>query len=196
MDLQTISRTETGATTLAMLKSNSRIRHSSEDDLLQDLLDEAEEQFEADTNRALLPTQYKLGLSRIIPTFQLPRPPFLSFASLKYTPYGGSEVTVDTSAYAVRYVEMLPTFTIPDLLEQAGSMEITWNAGWENADAVPKRAKRAIYMLATHWASSGRTAVHMDKRIMDVEKTTPLGYRHIVKKMQIKNADGGLNGGY
>ena len=196
MDLQTISRTETGCTTLAKLKANLRIRHTSEDELLQDFLNAAEEQFEADTNRSILPTQFKLGISRIIPTFQLPRPQFLSFESLKYTPYGGTEVTVDTSAYEVRYVEMLPTFTIPDLLEQAGEMEIIYNSGWQNADAVPERVKRAIYMLATHWATSGRTAVHMDKRIMDVEKISPLAYQTLVARLRVPNADGGLNGGY
>lgn len=196
MDLQTISRTETGCTTLAKLKANLRVRHVSEDDLLQDLLDAAEEQFEADTNIAVLPTQFKLTLSRVIPTFQLPRPKFLSFESLKYTPTGGTEVTVDTSAYEVRYVEMLPTFTIPDLLEQAGTMEIIYNAGWEDADAVPLMVKQAIYLLASHWATSGRTAVHMDRRIMDVEKVTPLAYTRIVDRVRIKNADGGFNGGY
>lgn len=196
MDLQTVSRTTTGATTLANLKANARIRHSSEDTLLQSLLDAAEEQFEADTNIPVLPTQFKLGLSRVIPTFQLPRPPFLTFESVKYTPTDGTEVVVDTDALTLRYVEMLPTFTIEDLTATDGTMEIIWNAGYEDAAAVPARVKQAIYLLATHWAQGGRSAVHMDKRIMDVEKTTPLAYTRIVDRMRIKNADGGLNGGY
>lgn len=178
-----------------LVKANERIRHASEDTLIDFWIAAADRYIEKRTNRALLTQTLKLRLRRILPTVQLPKPPFQQLVSITVAPAQGMAPTIDTSTVKNRIVDMIPVIDIPGLSDADGTMEIEYKAGWTEAAKVPSDLRLASLLIASHWATS-REASFMDPRIMQVEKKIPFGFDELIKEQRIINVNEAINGGY
>lgn len=177
----------------ALVKSNKRILHDSEDALIAFWIKAADQYVEKRGNIALMQQTFVLRLRRILPCVQLPRPPLNTVTSVKYTPEGGSEQTLASPNDKVRIDRMLPT--IDTGLEcQAGTMEIEYVAGADDPDKVPAPLRQATLLLASHYLTS-REASYFEPRIMQVEKKIVFGVDELVKEYRVPNGTD-LNGGW
>jgi uncharacterized phiE125 gp8 family phage protein len=178
-----------------LVKANKRVRHASENDLIDFWIAAADRYIEKRTNRSLLTQTLKLRLRRILPTVQLPRPPFQDLVSITVAPAQGTAPTIDVSTVKNRIVDMIPVIDIPGLPEADGTMEIEYKAGWSEAAKVPADLRLASLQLASHWMTS-REAAFMDPRIMTVEKKIAFGVDQLVKEHRVINVNEAINGGY
>lgn len=193
MDLTLKTPTEKTSIDISLVKKGKRIRHSSEDDLIEFWIKAADEYVEKRTNLALMEQTFVLRLRRILPAVQLPRPPLKTITSVKYAVTGGTEQALSDPNDRVRIDRMLPTIDT-GLVEQAGTMEIEYVVGADDPDKVPAALRQATYLLAAHYVTS-REAVYFEPRIMQVEKTISFGVDQICKEHRIPNATD-LNGGW
>lgn len=193
MDLTLKTPAEKTSIDINLVKKGKRIRHSSEDDLIEFWIKAADEYVEKRTNLALMEQTFVLRLRRILPAVQLPRPPLKTITSVKYAVTGGTEQALSDPNDRVRIDRMLPTIDT-GLVEQAGTMEIEYVVGADDPDKVPAALRQATYLLAAHYVTS-REAVYFEPRIMQVEKTISFGVDQICKEHRIPNATD-LNGGW
>ncbi len=178
-----------------LVKANKRVRHANEDALIDFWIAAADRYVEKRTNRALLTQTLMLRLRQVLPSVQLPRPPFQQVASVTITPAQGPAPTIDVSTIKNRIVDMIPVIDIPGVSEVDGTMEIEYLAGWGEAAKVPADLRLASLQLASHWMTS-REAAFMDPRIMTVEKKIAFGVDELVKEHRVINVNEAINGGY
>ncbi|WP_306049188.1 head-tail connector protein [Oceaniradius stylonematis] len=198
MDLQIVTPHDGRTITAELVRNNMRVSNQTEDTLIEGYIDAAEGWISAEYNRPLLPVSYRLTYDQVYPKFALPRPPFRSFTSLVYQVENSDAVTVDTTGMEPRYQQMLPEFEIAALEDEpvhAGTMTIEWEAGYENAAAVPAPVKQAVLLLASHWFTH-RGASHMDQRLMDIPKTIPFGVRDLLRSWRVPNVGDEQTGRY
>jgi uncharacterized phiE125 gp8 family phage protein len=176
-----------------LVKAGKRIRHGSEDDLIEFWIRAADEYVEKRTNLSLMEQTYVLRLRRILPSVQLPRPPLKSITSVKYAVTGGTEQVLSDPDDRVRIDRMLPTIDT-GLVEHAGTMEIEYVVGADDPEKVPAALRQASYLLAASWVES-RAATYQEPRIMQVEKKISFGVDQLTKELRVPNGTD-LNGGW
>lgn len=176
-----------------LVKAGKRIRHGSEDSLINFWIAAADEYVEKRTNLALMEQTFVLRLRRILPSVQIPRPPLKTITSVKYAVTGGTEQVLSDPDDRVRIDRMLPTIDT-GLVEQAGTMEIEYVVGADDPEKVPAALRQASYLLAAHYLTA-REASYREPRIMQVEKTISFGVDALVKEFRVPNATD-LNGGW
>jgi uncharacterized phiE125 gp8 family phage protein len=129
-----------------------------EDDLT-DILRDAVDYVEAETDLILCPSKWRWTLDYFpCAVLHLPIRPVLGVTRFRYLDTGGSWQTVDSSLYRVDglaeppVIRLLPTATWPTTKSDAwGTVEIEMTAGHIGLDRVPSQAKRAILLLCGHW---------------------------------------------
>lgn len=178
---------------VALVKAGKRIRHGSEDSLIQFWIAAADEYVEKRTNLALMQQTFVLRLRRILPAVQLPRPPLKSITSIKYAAAGGTEQVLSDPDDRVRIDRMLPTIDT-GLVEQAGTMEIEYVVGADDPEKVPAALRQASYLLAAHYVSA-REAGYFEPRIMQVQKKIEFGVDTLLAQYRVPNGTA-LNGGW
>lgn len=193
MDLTLKTPAEKTSIDISLVKKGKRIRHSSEDDLIQFWIKAADEYVEKRTNLALMEQTFVLRLRRVLPSVQLPRPPLKSITSVKYAVTGGTEQVLSDPDDRVRIDRMLPTIDT-GLVEQAGTMEIEYVVGADDPEKVPTALRQASYLLAASWVES-RAATYQEPRIMQVEKKISFGVDQLTKELRVPNGTD-LNGGW
>jgi uncharacterized phiE125 gp8 family phage protein len=143
--------------TVADVKTQLRIGHDSEDDLINGLIRAAREEVEARTGIAMIAQHWRLALDRW-PRFgrvALLRYPIVEILSV--TVYGteGEASLVDPSTYEVDLASRparLYFATRPEPIRIMNGIEIDFSAGFgPDAQNVPERLKRAILVLVAHW---------------------------------------------
>lgn len=175
---------------VALAKGARRIRHASEDHLIEFWIAAADAHVEKSTNRALMEQTLVLRLRKILPTVFLPRPPLSQIIHVKYTPENGDTVTVDEEGYRQsidRMVTRLDIYEVP-ILGRRGTMEIEYVAGASDPCDVPPPLRQASLMLVGHWLMA-REATYMDPRIMNISKKTELGFDELVREYRVPNGD-------
>lgn len=179
-----------------LVKANKRIRHASEDTLIEFWIKVADAYVEKRTNRALMRQTLVLRLSRVLPFVYLPRPPFFEMTHVRYTPEDGDLVTVATEGYTRITDSMLQRIDITALggYCQNGTMEIEYTAGADDPEDVPAPLRQASLLLASHYLTS-REAAFMDQRVMNVEKKIVFGVDELVKEYRVPNGSS-LNDGW
>ena len=179
-----------------LVKAGKRIRHASEDDLIDFWIKAADQYVEKRTNLALMEQTFVLRLRRVLPTVYLPRPPLASIVHVKYTPEGGSEVTVAEEDRDTTHDRMLARIDIHEIptLGRSGTMEIEYVAGADDPEKVPAPLRQASYLLAAQWLTA-REAEYLDPRIMKVNKKISFGVDEACKEYRVPNGTD-LNGGW
>lgn len=150
------------------LKQNHGITISDDDEMLQDLIEDAREYVERSVwgGVALLTQTWDLTLPRFpcgAESLPLPRPPLQSLTHVKY--FDGNnqlttlyESTGTTSSLIVTTPHRAPGTLTPAVSTQwpaticrPDAVQIRFVAGYASAAACPKLFRRAINMLVGHW---------------------------------------------
>lgn len=174
-----------------LVKAGKRIRHASEDQVITFWIAAADAYVEKRTNLALMEQTIQLRLRRILPFVLLPRTAAADVQSVKYTPDGGSEVTI---ADYDQTVDRMLTRLDFDLVEQAGTMTIDYKAGATDPEDVPAPLRQASYLLAANWLVA-REAAYLDPRVLSVSKKIEFGVDELVAGFRVPNGTA-LNGGW
>jgi len=157
--------------TLTEAKSHLRVDISDDDTLIEGLITAARDMIEKMARRALITQTWRYSLDGWPggDEIRLPRPPLQSVASIVYKESDGTSNSWDTAAYIVdsdsepgrvvlAYGESWPSVT----LYPAAPIQITFVAGYGDADDVPETWKQAIKLLVAHWYEN-REAIQMEK---------------------------------
>jgi uncharacterized phiE125 gp8 family phage protein len=139
-------------------KAHLRITHATEDTLVARLVKAAREHVEDRTGRALVTQTWKMWL-RAFPrsgAIELPRPPLVSVTSITYLDADGASQTLSSDAYAVYpegfkgRVKLKAGESWPATAEDEKAVEITFEAGYGDAAAVPAAVTSAMLLLVEH----------------------------------------------
>lgn len=141
-------------------KSQLRVDGNDENDFITGLITAAREHVEQVSRRSLMPQTWRLSLDAwpCSDEIELPKPPLQSVTSVIYKDTVGAQTPLSTSAYiadsdsepgrvVLAYGQSWPSGT----LYPANPIQITYVAGYSNADAVPAWAKQALKLIIGHW---------------------------------------------
>jgi uncharacterized phiE125 gp8 family phage protein len=161
--LKVITPPETEPITLAEAKTHCRIDGNEEDSFINGLITSAREYSEGYQNRAYVTQTLEQTFDRW-PCFpvDIPRPPLVSVASVKYFGTNNAEYVLGTDKYfvdvdsepgriALNYSVTLPTTT----LRPINAVKIRYTAG---ASSVPKKFKQAMFLLIGYWFENREAA--------------------------------------
>lgn len=150
-----ISRTEA--------KLHLRVDGSDEDDLIDLLIAAAREYCEPIARRAFMPQTLLMAFAGW-PTradrnyLELLRPPVQSVSHIKYYDSSGTLQTMTESDYVADLVATPARIYLADgaswpseTLRAGLAIQVTYLAGYADADAVPARYKQAMLLLIGHW---------------------------------------------
>lgn len=146
--------------TLELAKKHVRQDLDVDDDLLTDTIQTAREYLESESGRALMVQTWDLFLDDFPceREIELPMPPLRSVASVQYTPEGGSQQTIPAADYVVdtasepgRIVLAREASWPSDTLVAANGIVVRFEAGYDDADSVPKLARQGILLLVGEW---------------------------------------------
>lgn len=148
--------------TLDEAKSQLRILHSDEDDLLNRFIVAARNYVEAITGRALITQTWDLTLddfpARESGLIELPKAPLQSVTSVTYTDTAGDPQTWDAGEYVVstasRVGKIYPAYGYqwPSTQAQREAVAVRFVAGYgDDVDDVPDDIRHAILMLIGHY---------------------------------------------
>jgi uncharacterized phiE125 gp8 family phage protein len=169
-------------------KAHLRVDHTADDTLIDALISAATQSAENTTQRALLTQTLEMRLdawpaSRV----WLPRPHAATIVSVKYTPYGGTEQTLASAAYALRTGTdpgqlifdrlLLPGDALATL---AAPIAIRYTAGYGLAAAVPAAIKQAMLLMIGHWYAN-REAVS----IGNVTNEVPMAAQYLLQPYRV-----------
>lgn len=160
MALERITAPTTYPVDLPILHEHLRLSHTDEDALLLDYLRAACAYVEQQTRRALMSQQWRLSLEcwpSSTALIELPRPPLASVESITYIGAAGLRNTVAAEQYATSSPSPLPGVAPiwgeiwPAARPERDSVQITYSAGYADAQDVPADLCNAILLLIAHW---------------------------------------------
>ena len=153
--------------TTAEAKAHLRLDSSDDDSYVEELLAAAVEKVENDCGVWLLTREAELYLDGFpfsrseTPTSTveicIEKRPVTAVNSIKYYDSSNQEQTLDSAVYQVDLKDTFPRIvpvlneSWPDTYERLNSVTINFDAGYENAAAVPKGFKHAIKLLIADW---------------------------------------------
>jgi uncharacterized phiE125 gp8 family phage protein len=140
----------------ADLRSHSRIDDTSEDNLLNELSDSAQEEAEAYTWRKFLEQTWEQYFDGFADPLFLRYPPLHSsgISSITYTDTNGDTQTLATSVYEAGEVDGIAVVrrkynqTWPSTRGHEDVVKVTFICGWDTPADVPDRIKQAVRLHA------------------------------------------------
>ncbi len=188
---------------LDFAKKHSRVLNNAENDLVQEYLGTAREFIETVTDLQFMTATWVLTLRGfpgsvpgIIPgpawpgaQVIFPHPPLQSVVQVQYVDTDGNTQVLSPALYQVMTSSLLGRMwparlqvwpiTDPQTLN---AVIITYKAGYGDASKVPKRAKQAIRVLATHMYENRQVAAErggFQKTLLEV----PIGLRSMIQSL-------------
>ena len=156
--LSIVTAAVTCPVTLVDLKRHMRILidDDEQDELIEQLILEATDVVERETNRQLVVATYKLRLQKFTRNIEIPVAPLVAVDTVKYNNTSEVLTTVSASVYEAvtdrepGFIRLLYNQDWPtDLLGHVDDIEIQFQAGYATVAEVPDFAKSAIML----WAS-------------------------------------------
>jgi len=155
--------------TTAEAKAFLRVDHSTQDDLIDDLIAAARTRVESDTGRSLITTTWDLTFDQFPDerAITLPRLPLASVTHVKSYDEDDAASTFASSAYLVDTAqgrislnddEDWPT----DVRSFSGGL-VRFVAGYGSASSVPQPLRLAVYQLVTHWYEQADPVAAVDQ---------------------------------
>lgn len=130
--------------TLEQAKLYLRIDSEAEDTLIESLIIAARESAEEYLQASLMPQRWKLAYADYLPDgIELPRGPVNSVISVTLVERDGMESELDDSVY---YLNPARTKLCFDAEPIAHRVEVIYEAGYEEAEAVPAAIKQGMLM--------------------------------------------------
>lgn len=122
------------------------------DSELLDLIDEATERWEQDTDMPAMVQTFVHSRYCFPPTVNLSKRPVQSITSISYTDVDGVDQTIDGANYGFRKGDQLVYWkgdgSWPAVTTSPEAVRITFTAGYLTADTVPRVLKRAVILAA------------------------------------------------
>lgn len=179
---------------VADLKATRRVKHSQEDTLYSDAIEEAFDFFDAKgwLNRAILTQTWKAYPTKWDTVIELPFPPLQSVTSITYTDTDGATQTLSTDIYGVSTKGLFGSVYLktdqdwPDLYTDPDPICITFDCGYGAAAAVPAGIRKAIKLLATHYFENP-SQTYAEPRLVEVPRKIMYGIDAAAGKFQIMN---------
>jgi uncharacterized phiE125 gp8 family phage protein len=170
------------AITLAQARKQLEIAQSdlAHDDQLTLLIQSARDQWEADTDSAVLTQTWRVYLDSFNDDeIYLPKRPVSSITTLKYYDLTNTQQTLATSYYSLdqgsRVIRLKYQQDWPGTVARWDAVEITYVCGYASAAAVPAIAKQAMLLLV------GKYFENRDLLVNDVI-FTDAAYESLVRK--------------
>ena len=194
MHLVRIARPTETSVSVATVKANERVSHTSEDDLIAGFIKAAEDLIERRCNRSIMRQKFRLVVPTILSTVTLFRPPMegeitVTAASLTRD---GETTALDHEVAVMGISSMLPTATFDAGTPGRGMMTIEYETGAATAGDVPPGIAHAVLLLASHYYKS-REAAATDIRMKAADKTLPYGVESFVGAYRIPNVNIAVN---
>ncbi|MGE3245717.1 MAG: hypothetical protein AB7F96_04330 [Beijerinckiaceae bacterium] len=141
---------------LAEFKAHLRLTDTAEDAVAEAILLEVYRVMDGRDGylgRAILPQTWRLVLDYFPARIVLPLPNLISIASIKYLSSAGDEVTLSPGDYAVisgDRARIIPAKgkSWPSTWDFPAAVEVTFQAGFADVEAIPPPIKRAIFLQA------------------------------------------------
>lgn len=174
--------------TAAELRAHLRLNDAAEDAQLEEWIDAAADQFEADARRPVLATVYRQHVTRWPAELALGRAGVTAVGSVVRTLADGSPETVTGwSADLHTPPARVRLGTVPDpvadaqgrTVSPAGYVEFT--AGWADAAAVPKGVRAALKLLAAHYYENREAFRNQSFEMREL----PLGWAAVVARYKL-----------
>lgn len=153
MPLQLVSPVQLEPVTLAEAKGHLRVTSSDEDGLIDALIVAARSWAENFTGRALLPQVWDYFLNCFEDPIEIPRPPLISVASIKYVDTDGVLQTLATTEYSVDtaadrgLIRLAYGKTWPSIRSQANAVTVRFTAGYADAATMPAPIRSACLLI-------------------------------------------------
>lgn len=143
-------------------KDHCRVAHdeNDEDPLIKNLILAAESHidgYEGILGRALITQTWVQELDRFWSEMRLPLAPIQSIASIRYYDINETQQTLADTVYRLHSDAVSPYITLqsdqewPATFDRDDAVEITFVAGYGNADAVPETIRQAMLLMVGHW---------------------------------------------
>jgi uncharacterized phiE125 gp8 family phage protein len=130
------------------------------DDQLTDMIDEATDQWQADTDMCLMTQTLRVYLENWADPIRLPRRPVKSITSVKYYDASNSLTTLATSVYSLdtarREIRLAYDQVWPSITNRWDAIEVTYVAGESDAVNIPATARRALLLLVGYYFGKNR----------------------------------------
>lgn len=181
LNLDSIDALDTALVSLTEAKDQCFVTGSDDDTLLTTLITVAREYAEARTWKQIIPATYTLYLDDF-PTgiIELPKPPVIAVASVKYYDSDDTLQTVSSSDYQVdlksKPARIKPEDSWHSADDRLNAVEIVFTAGYDDSDEehkLPKKIKQAMLIMIKHWFENRSAVVINEGRSVDV-KEVPL----------------------
>lgn len=175
MALRRITAPETTPVTLVEAKAHLREDSNDYDVLIQALIESAVDYCEGPTGflgRALIDQTWELVLDAfpdVETEIKIPLPPLIEVVSVKYDDAGGTEQTLDPSAYSVDNASepgwVLPVGSWPETFDGINAVRVRFRCGYldqtvsPEVEKVPASIKAAIKLLVGNLYENRETIV-------------------------------------
>lgn len=139
--------------TLAEAKLHLRVDIPDDDLLIEALLVAAREYVEMYTRRQLVTATWQLQLDTWLPCIRPPKPPLQGVTEIEYLDTSETLQAVDPTTYRVDTarepgrIVLATGVSWPSLAPVPGAVQVTYDAGYGAASAVPETFKSAIKLL-------------------------------------------------
>ena len=152
--------------TLQGVRQHLRIDDNEQDAKLYGLIQDARENAESMTGRALITQTIDVTYDRWCSTLVVPRGQLQSITSVKYQDHDDAEQTLDTAVYRVDSardpgrIELDYGQDWPDIYPSSSTITIRAVVGYGSvAGAVPREIKRAMLMMIGHWLENEEATI-------------------------------------
>lgn len=159
-----ITAAEFEPVTLADLKRHTVVGHDEDDHVLFGFIEDAVEQVESDTGRAMVEQTWRLVGDCFPEQIVVPRPPLVSVVFIKYVDVNGDEQTLDPADYKVvvrsadARIKPTPGKCWPSVQSNNDeAVRVEFVCGYVTDDGaggfsgrIPRRARQAILIWAAH----------------------------------------------
>lgn len=165
--------------TLDEAKDHLRVSGTDEDALILALIVAAREQVENHTSRPLVAQTWKRVVDRFSCQIDL-KPGATSITSIQYQDEDNTQQTLSASIYELQSNGLIPAVGLkydqewPDVLSHKNSVEITFVAGYADADSVPTAIKQACLLMIGHLYENRELTTTM--RL----EQTPMAYTYLL----------------
>lgn len=191
MGLSVVTAPTETSISLDLAKQNSRVRHSVEDDLFDLYIAAADRYIENYAQIALLPQTWELTVQCISgDVLEVPLPPLRSITSVSYDDAAGATQAFtdyklgDQDGVAVLRVDSTTPFPLVDGV--TAPLKIRFEAGYNDADAVPADIRQCALLLASHFYQN-REATMADGRVMNISKAVEFGVKDLLARHRVLN---------
>lgn len=173
---------------VADLKGQQRVRHSLEDDIFEGNITDAYRWFDGPDGwlgRSILTQQWVYRLCSFSDEIEIPIPPLISIAEVKYYDSDNAEQTLAATVFNVQKSSSYGKIVRakgeawPSVYDREDAVSITFNSGYGDAASVQQKAggiRRGMILLAGHFYRN-REETYAEPRLVQVPRDLTFGMK-------------------